>query len=58
MRETIKLLGEELRKIYASTLKRPLPWSIIDPLSTIEEAEEEKEEGAEEDKDEKLKLPK
>ena len=43
MRETIKLLGEELRKVYASMLTRRLPWHMVDTLAKIEEAEEDNE---------------
>jgi hypothetical protein len=40
MNETLKRLGGELRRVFASQLKRPLSWRMIDSLVSLEEKDE------------------
>lgn len=37
MPRKFKLVSDELRKRYADVVRRPLSWSIIDALVTLEE---------------------
>jgi hypothetical protein len=40
MKTSAKHIGEHLRRIFATVTKRPLQWSQIDALATLEEKEE------------------
>jgi hypothetical protein len=40
MESSAKFIGEHLRRIFAAVTRRPLQWSQIDALSTLEEQEE------------------
>ncbi|MDQ8700653.1 hypothetical protein [Hyphomicrobium sp. LHD-15] len=36
----IKFIGSELRRYYGAIVKSPMPWPVIDKLSSLEEVEE------------------
>ena len=40
MKTPIKSIGEHLRQVFASFTRRPLGWSQIDALASLEEREE------------------
>jgi hypothetical protein len=40
MESSAKYIGEHLRRIFAAVTRRPLQWSQIDALATLEEQEE------------------
>jgi hypothetical protein len=40
MESSTKSIGEHLRRIFAAVTRRPLQWSQIDALATLEEQEE------------------
>ena len=40
MKTSAKHIGEHLRRIFATVTQRPLQWSQIDALATLEEKEE------------------
>jgi hypothetical protein len=40
MESSAKFIGEHLRRVFAAVTRRPLQWSQIDALSTLEEQEE------------------
>lgn len=40
MTEIVKYLGDTLRRYYGTVVERPMPWSIIDKLVTLEEKAE------------------
>ncbi len=40
MKTSAKYIGEHLRRIFAAVTQRPLQWSQIDALATLEEKEE------------------
>ena len=40
MESSAKFIGENLRRIFAAVTRRPLQWSQIDALATLEEQEE------------------
>ena len=40
MKTSAKYIGEHLRRIFATVTQRPLQWSQIDALATLEEKEE------------------
>ncbi len=40
MKTTAKHIGDHLRRIFATVTQRPLQWSQIDALATLEEKEE------------------
>jgi hypothetical protein len=40
MESSAKFIGEHLRRIFAAITQRPLQWSQIDALATLEEQEE------------------
>jgi hypothetical protein len=40
MESSAKFIGEHLRRIFAAVTRRPLQWSQIDALATLEEQEE------------------
>jgi hypothetical protein len=42
MKPSIKYIGEHLRRVFAVVTQRPLQWSQIDALATLEEKEEAK----------------
>ena len=52
MESSAKFIGEHLRRIFAAVTRRPLQWSQIDALSTLQEREEAQR------RDQDQKLPK
>jgi hypothetical protein len=40
MKTSVKFIGEHLRRVFAAVTQRPLQWSQIDALATLEEKEE------------------
>ncbi|MGP1680506.1 MAG: hypothetical protein ACTS6J_25550 [Burkholderiales bacterium] len=40
MKTSAKHIGEHLRRIFATVTQRPLQWSQIDALATLEEKED------------------
>ncbi len=40
MKSTAKHVGEHLRRLFETVTQRPLQWSQIDALATLEEKEE------------------
>ena len=42
MNETLKKIGQELRRRYEGVLRSPLNWRMIDAISHLEEIEEDK----------------
>ncbi len=42
MNETLKKIGQELRRRYEHVLRSPLNWRMIDAISHLEELEEKK----------------
>lgn len=41
MNETSKIIGKELRRIFAA-IRRPMGWGVIDAFTSLEEREEER----------------
>jgi hypothetical protein len=52
MESSVKFIGEHLRRIFAAVTRRPLRWSQIDALATLEETE------AAQDRDQDKQVPK
>ena len=44
MADFMKYLGGALHRVYDAVVQRPLPWRMIDKLSSLEEAEEAQQE--------------
>jgi hypothetical protein len=44
MTNVTKYLGGALHRVYDAVVRRPMPWRMIDKLSSLEEAEEALEE--------------
>ena len=44
MTDIMKYLGGALHRVYDAVVQRPMPWRMIDKLSSLEEAEEAQEE--------------
>ncbi|WP_439543457.1 hypothetical protein [Hyphomicrobium sp.] len=44
MTDIMKYLGGTLHRVYDAVVQRPMPWRMIDKLSSLEEAEEAREE--------------
>ncbi len=42
MNGMIKFIGSELRRYYGAIVKSPMPWPVIDKLSSLEEVEEKR----------------
>ena len=40
MSDIMKYLGSTLHRVYDAVVQRPMPWRMIDKLSSLEEAEE------------------
>lgn len=40
MSDIVKYLGNTLHRVYDAVVQRPMPWRMIDKLSSLEEAEE------------------
>jgi hypothetical protein len=40
MTDLVKYLGSTLHRVYDAVVQRPMPWRMIDKLSSLEEAEE------------------
>jgi len=40
METSTKIIGEDLRRIFAAVVRRPMGWNLIDAFSHLEEREE------------------